>query len=425
MGSSIDLNAIGTKLEDHDARVHRDTVADLLSRPRTTFPGAQPVSFARRHLLELERQDYYMCEKTDGIRCLLYLHHFIVQGQEPIEAQFLIDRKNDYYHIPAQALHLPLENELGGSHTGTLLDGELVVEHYQDGRGDVLIYMIFDCLCLDGADLTKRQYDIRLGKVQKFVYQPWVSFAEKYQDDAAAQPFQLRLKKMEMSYGSEMMFKDIIPRLRHGNDGLIFTCKSTPYVTGTDPHILKWKPPHENTIDFRLQLGAFPTAEDADGQYEDWDAVPEMELLVNMGGSEELFAELHVTEQEWEGFKSLNQQIDHRIIECWRDASTGHWRPKIEHHDGTPRFRDDKREANHISTVKSVLESIEDAVGETDLVAQAGKIKEAWKQRANAARKRHAQEQRRHKEAEQQRQRRAAEQQRAQQAAQDDAPGYS
>lgn len=418
MGSSVDLSAIAKKLEEQDARPHRDTIADLLHRQRTTFPGAQPVSFAREHLAELERLDYYMCEKTDGIRCLLYLHHFIGDGGQPIEAQFLVDRKNDYYFIPPDRLHLPLENELGGSHTGTILDGELVVEHYKDGRGDVLIYLIFDCLCLDGVDLTKRSYDIRLGKMQKFIYDPWRHFAEKYQDDALAQPFQLRVKRMEMSYGAEMMFKEIIPQLRHGNDGLIFTCKSTPYVAGTDAHILKWKPPHENTIDFRLQLGAFPTLRDADGEYEDWDAVPEMELLVNMGGREERFADLHVTETEWKAFKSLNQQLDHRIIECWRDATTGRWRPKLEHHDGTPRFRDDKREANHISTVKSVEKSIEDAVSEEDLMAHSSKIKEAWKRR-QAAREKREQER---KQMEAERQRRA--QQQAQKAVQDDAPGY-
>jgi len=56
--------------------------------------------------------------------------------------------------------------------------------------------------------------------------------------------------------------------------------------------------------------------------------------------------------------------------------------------DGTPRFRDDKREANHISTVTSVLESIEDAVTEEELIAHDAKIKAAYKERQEMERQR-------------------------------------
>jgi mRNA guanylyltransferase len=39
---------------------------------------------------------YFLCEKTDGIRLLLY----ITVGDAGEEIVYLIDRKNDYYFIP-------------------------------------------------------------------------------------------------------------------------------------------------------------------------------------------------------------------------------------------------------------------------------------------------------------------------------------
>lgn len=373
---------------------HRQTIADLLGRNQITFPGAQPVSFARKHFQELQNTDYYLCEKTDGIRCLLYLTSF-VDADGDIEAQFLIDRKNDYWYIPRDSLHLPVQGHIGDFHCATILDGELVRQTDSQGNSR-LMYLIFDCLCLDGNSITSRTLDIRLGKVRAFVYEPWQEFKKRYPQDVDAQPFQLEFKKMELPYGIDMMFRQVLPNLPHGNDGLIFTCKTTPYIYGTDKNILKWKPPHENTIDFKLQIGAFPKLEDDEGEYEDWDAKPHFDLLVNHGGNDggyQKFAELELLDSEWEAMKLLNESFDHRIIECWKDPNIPQrgewevWRPKLEPNN-TPRFRDDKKDANHISTVNSVMDSIEDAVTEEELIRRQGEIRTAWKKRAEVANQR-------------------------------------
>ncbi|KEF51235.1 mRNA guanylyltransferase [Exophiala aquamarina CBS 119918] len=67
----------------------QNEIASLLGRGSRSFPGAQPVSFARKRLQELKHQDYYVCEKTDGLRYLMYLNEDQGKG-----IHYLIDRKN-------------------------------------------------------------------------------------------------------------------------------------------------------------------------------------------------------------------------------------------------------------------------------------------------------------------------------------------
>ena len=43
--------------------------------------------------------------------------------------------------------------------------------------------------------------------------------------------------------------------LLHENDGLIFTVDQCPYYPGTCEEIMKWKPPHMNTVDFLIERG--------------------------------------------------------------------------------------------------------------------------------------------------------------------------
>lgn len=44
----------------------------------------------------------------------------------------------------------------------------------------------------------------------------------------------VKIKDVKLSYHVEKVFSDDIPALQHGNDGLIYTCATTPYVPATD-----------------------------------------------------------------------------------------------------------------------------------------------------------------------------------------------
>jgi len=391
MSDLIQLDQIGQLVPRNDAEMFRERVADLLNSRSKAFPGAQPVSFAKRHFDALCESDYFLCEKTDGIRCLLYLTFFADESGER-EAAFLIDRKNDYYHINNEAFHFPLPGQPPNTfHTETIADGELVLDVMPDGS-KVRRYLVFDCLALDKRPLLTRTLDKRLGFFNENVLKPQLQLLAKFPEEKEHQPFEVAMKRMEKAYGLEMMFREVLPNLQHGNDGLVFTKRESNYTIGTDPNIIKWKPPHENTIDFRLQIDLFPPLDSAgaatNGQHEtdghpyepDYDACPAFTLLVNHGNRDyRTFATLFVTSTEWDAMKALNQQLDGRIIECYKDRQ-GRWRFKKEK-DGSPRFRDDKTDANHISTVNSVLSSIEDGVSEQDLLARDVDIKNAWKAR--------------------------------------------
>lgn len=367
-GSTPNISKIGPQVEDPAVLAElRREVAALLDRKTDRFPGAQPVSFCRRHLEELKRQDYYLCEKTDGIRCLMYI--MVHNGHQ---LTYLVDRKNDYYWI--HNLHFP--HPSGGFHTATILDGELVIDTHPN-KAPQLMYLVFDCMVLDSERLMHRTLDKRLAYFRDNVYNPYVRHRKEDQLEESAN-FIVDWKKMEVAYGTEMMFDKILPKLPHGNDGLIFTCRTTPYQFGTDQHIIKWKPADENSIDCRLTLD-FPLVDpDSDDEDQtpclDYSAKPDIKLSVFAGDgmADVPYGTMIIDGPQWEEWKALGKPLNDKVVECSL-IEEGVWR--------FLRFREDKVEANYITVVKSVMESIRDKVSKEDLIEASKSIRDAWKER--------------------------------------------
>lgn len=309
---------------------------------------------------------YYVCEKSDGQRYLLYCTADPNTGDE---AHFLIDRRNDYWYIPN--LHFPLKDDatFASFHTNTLIDGELVLDDLPTGLRAT--YLVFDCLTLDRKPLVSRTLDKRLAYFKDGVFAPYAELLRRFPEERPHMPFEVQLKDMQLPYGLEMMFRAVLPGLPHGNDGLIFTCRGAAYRYGTDPGILKWKPENENSVDFLMRLEFAVVKEE--GGWTDYDALPVVNLFVWTGDrGERWYGTLHLEEGEWEELKARGEPLDERVVECSMDEK-GRWR--------FMRFRDDKDKANHVSTVESVIESIRDRVTEAELIAAAGGIKGEWKKR--------------------------------------------
>ncbi|RKF63029.1 mRNA-capping enzyme subunit alpha [Erysiphe neolycopersici] len=371
---SVDLP--GIKAEGPLEETLRYEVAELLKRKSRGFPGANPVSFSRKHLKELENKDYYVCEKSDGMRYLLYF----TEDEAGQEIHYFINRKNEFWFIPYGKFHCPKLQDPQGWHTRTIIDGELVIDKLPSGETQP-VYLVFDCMVLDGQSLMNRTLDKRLAYFKDRIFDPYAKLFKMYQEEVQYQHFVMKLKAMQFSYAIDAMFKQVLPTLPHGNDGLIFTCRTSDYKFGTDHNILKWKPESENSIDFKMRL-QFPTvqpdevdiAEGFTEPYFDYDALPIFNIYIFTSDKTEdkWYGTMYVEPEEWDKLKALEEPLDDRIVECFMDSQK-RWRYM--------RFRDDKSNANHTSTVESVIESIMDPVTEQELISAAPRIREKWKQR--------------------------------------------
>lgn len=126
--------------------------------------------------------------------------------------------------------------------------------------------------------------------------------------------------------------------------------------------------------------------------YIDYDSKPKFILRTWLGDNRYApAAEMKVTDEEWERFKALNQPIDDRVVECYKDASNC-WR--------FMRFRDDKENGNHETTFHKVLQSISDGVSKKELLDACASIKNNWKLRQQQ--QQHHQHQHQHQQQQQQ-----------------------
>ncbi|KAL3234824.1 mRNA-capping enzyme subunit alpha [Nakaseomyces bracarensis] len=407
MDSRVSPEIPGIIQPSHVTQDLKMLVCKLLNSPKPskTFPGSQPVSFQHSDIQDkLVGQDYYVCEKTDGMRVLMLVVLNPVTGEQGC---FMIDRENNYYLV--NGFHFPClpqrkkEELLETSQNGTLIDGELVIQTNPMTKLQELRYLMFDCLAINGRALVQSPTSSRLAHLGKEFFKPYYDLRSLYPDKCATFPFKLSMKHMDFSY-SLVKVANSLDKLPHMSDGLIFTPVRTPYyVGGKDSLLLKWKPEEENSVDFKLIL-EIPMVEDTSVNkkdprrwYYNYDVKPTFALYVWQGGSDvntklnifdqpfdrkemELlektysrFAELTITDEQWQDLKNLEQPLNGRIVECSKDAETGNWTML--------RFRDDKLNGNHTSVVQKVLESINDSVTIDDLSEAVPTIKEAWEER--------------------------------------------
>lgn len=62
------------------------------------------------------------------------------------------------------------------------------------------------------------------------------------------------VKETNLSYHLEKVFDIDIPALHHENDGLIYTCVSTPYTPGTDRNMYAPFPPLSFLLSLTIEI---------------------------------------------------------------------------------------------------------------------------------------------------------------------------
>lgn len=311
------------------------------------------------------------------MRCLALLS--VNSRKEP--EVYLFDRKSNFYVVRNFRFPIPGDPTFQKCLKNTIIDGEFVLDKEPDGTTQ-LRFLLFDCLCIEGKVLVSRGLMTRLGYLKNDIIKPHQEMVRKNPDKAKRQPFLVEFKEQQFTHHLDVVFNEIIPKLKHGNDGLIFTSVNAPYAMGTCNKMLKWKPLNENSVDFKVALffpgGSLPGVKD-------YSAKPRIDLLVWQGGKDyRFFAELGITDEEWNRqFRDNPRYMDGKIIECNYDPElqqqlrlNSPWR--------FMRYRDDKPDGNHQSTVDNVLRSIEDAVSKEELIERMPRIKEASNRRKQA-----------------------------------------
>lgn len=229
------------------------------------FPGSNPVSVEEKDLARLREGDFLVSLKTDGTRFLLMMT-LRPNSAEPIA--IMVDRAQNMYEVEVWA-------DEDYFTKGTLLDGELV---WDQTRKDSLLFIVFDCLVMEGQRCLHLTYRERLSILHKavFIFPPCSSLSSsegeegRRMSDEEVERIVLEQKKIvarNNDHNLTLSVKACAPfsQVRtvwekrflcsHRNDGLVFTNNRTHVETGTATGIFKWKPNHSVDVNIVFEEG--------------------------------------------------------------------------------------------------------------------------------------------------------------------------
>jgi mRNA-capping enzyme len=296
----------------------------ILNWEGSGFPGSQPVSMDKKNLQLIRAKPYRVSWKADGTRYIMY-----IRGKGEV---FLLDRDNSVFSCPV--LTFPSRAETGHL-ADTVLDGELVEDKLPNGVRPR--YLVYDIMQLSGRpDIVRCDHATRQRCIQEEIIAPRDIAVQHGSIDKQAEPFSVRLKQFWDVRDTRWVLDRFVPKLTHGNDGLVFNPLQDPYTPGQSPSVLKWKPPSLNTVDFKLAVVEI----DRPGM------LKEKVGQLWVGGYQVPFSQIDLKRNK------EARNYNGRIVEC-------SWSP----HGWTfLRLREDKSFPNSYTTAASVCSSIKEPV---------------------------------------------------------------
>nr|UXY87990.1 mRNA capping enzyme [Cryptomonas curvata] len=208
------------------------------------FLGTMPINFSRKHIKFLYSKDYFVFEKSDGVRGILTWFRSKI---------YLLDRKLILNRILKASV---ITNKNFLNIKTTLLDGELcfnlLIQNYE--------YLIYDLICLFG-DWRISTWDMR-GRLRAISY-----VIKKSNFFFNKSLIKLKKKDIFKIFEIQNLFFRIIQNktsferiyincqiennvICNKNDGLVFTPNKISYISKSPFITFKWKYENGNSIDF-------------------------------------------------------------------------------------------------------------------------------------------------------------------------------
>jgi len=208
----------------------RQLVFDLVQGAK--FPGPNPCSIERSNVRSFKSQNYWVCDKTDGIRCLFVCmgHTVTIQDRSVSLKLCLLVTRNWEVHVQKIDICPRVWRQ------GLVVDGELVK------IDDQWTWLGFDAILVSGIPVWREPLSVRL-RCAKLA---WTHYRHTPGEVCLGwKPFYPSVSEyMEATKDQPMV-----------SDGVILTPEADPVRVGRHRRLFKLKHNDKHTVDFLVEHG--------------------------------------------------------------------------------------------------------------------------------------------------------------------------